>query len=176
MPKDMYPVLMRIMDDQNRLTDRADTKAISLLSTLGLFTILFMSQFNNFKVEPFSLFLLVVYLLSIILAVFHIVMAISPRIRGTKDKQNKNTSKIVPPQPTFFSGISQFQSSEAYKKCLDDFVNNEDTVNETYARQVYEVAKINNTKYKYVGRSVWFVVIAISSQITFIVFSFANKI
>ena len=40
-------VVMKILDDQNHLSERADTKAISLLSTLGIFTVFFVTQLSN---------------------------------------------------------------------------------------------------------------------------------
>jgi hypothetical protein len=171
MSKDKYSVIMRILDDQNRLTDRADTKAISLLTALGLFTVIFMAQLNSITskmVNPFTISLLVIYCISVVMAVLNIVMAISPRIRMVKPS---GITKGPPAaQPTFFGGICKFQDADAYKKCIDDLSSDEESVSETYVRQVYEIAKINKIKYKYVGSAVWFVVITVSSQITFIVY------
>ena len=87
MVKDKYSVLMKILDDQNRLTDRADTKAISLLTALGLFTIIFIAQLNGITsdtIGPFTILLLVIYCISVLLAVMYIVMTISPRILTIK--------------------------------------------------------------------------------------------
>jgi hypothetical protein len=176
MAKDMYSVVMRILDDQNRLTDRADTKAISLLSTLGIFSVIFIAQLDKINIVPFTILLLVVYFISVILAVLHIVMAISPRIRTGKNRSKNPSDKAAKPQPTFFGGICQYPDVDAYKKTLDDLVSGDEAINDTYIRQVYEVAKINNVKYKYVGRAVWFVVIAIFAQVAFIAFAFAEKL
>jgi hypothetical protein len=178
MTKDKYEVLMRILDDQNRLTDRADTKAISLLTTLGLFTVIFISQLNGLSkasVVPFTVFLLIIYCISVVLAVLHIVMAISPRIRKIKNTGKAGAETPIA-QPTFFGGICKFPDADAYKKCIDDLASNEESVNDTYVRQVYEVAKINQVKYKYVGRAIWFVVITVASQIIFIVYTFSQRL
>jgi hypothetical protein len=177
MVKDKYSVVMRILDDQNRLTDRADTKAISLLSALGIFTVLFIAQLNTIpRIGPLTIILLVIYLASIVLAVLHIILAISPRIRVVKNKGQNSTGEASAPQPTFFGGICKFPDANAYKKCLEEIVSNEGAIDDTYIHQVYEVAKINRTKYKFVGRSVWFAVIALLSQISFIVLIFAEKL
>jgi hypothetical protein len=176
MAKETYSVIMRILDDQNRLTDRADTKAISLLTALGLFTVIFMAQLNNMPgIVPLVIFLLIIYCISVVLAVLHIVMAISPRIRTLK-KAPKTSDASPRPQPTFFGGICQFPNVEAYAKCVDDLASSDTALNQTYIRQVYEVAQINKIKYKYVGRAVWFVVIALFSQITFVVFTFTQRL
>jgi hypothetical protein len=175
MVKDKYSVIMRILDDQNRLTDRADSKAIALLSTLGIFTVFFIAQLSNIKnFTPPAIALLVIYLVSIVLAILHIILAISPRIRTAKNKGQRSSGDVSNLQPTFFGGISQFPDVNTYKKCIEDLVNNEGSVEDTYIRQVYEIARINRTKYKFVGRSVWFVVVALFSQITFIVLMFAH--
>jgi hypothetical protein len=172
MSKDKYSVIMRILDDQNRLTDRADTKAISLLTALGLFTVIFMAQLNSITskmVNPFTISLLVIYCISVVMAVLNIVLAISPRIRTVKPI-GITTKEPLAAQPTFFGGICKFQDADAYKKCIDDLAGDEESVSDTYVRQVYEIAKINKIKYKYVGSAIWFVVITVSSQITFIVY------
>jgi hypothetical protein len=177
MVKDKYSVIMRIMDDENRLTDRADSKAISLLSTLGIFTVFFIAQLSNIEhFTPLATALLVVYLVSIVLAVLYIIMAISPRIRVVKNKDQQSSGEVSSLQPSFFGGISKFPDVNAYKKCIEDLVNNEGSVEDTYIRQVYEAAKINRTKYKFVGQAVWFVVIALFSQITFIVLMFTHML
>ncbi len=177
MAKDKYSVIMRILDDQNRLTDRADTKAISMLTTLGLFTVLFISQLNTIsRVVPFTIVLLVIYFVSVILAVLHIIMAVSPRIRSTTDKGGNPINQAAAAQPTFFGGICQYPDAGAYDKSLDDLMLSDETINETYVRQVYEIAKINKIKYKYVGRAVWFVVVTLISQIALIAFLFSQKV
>ena len=171
MTTDKYSIIMRILDEQNRLTDRADNKAISLLTALGLFTIIFVAQLNSITgVTPVIVVLLVIYCISVVLAVLHIVIAISPRIRKIK------TSGRAAAQPTFFSGISAFQDAESYGKCLDELVHGDEAINDIYVRQVYEVSKINKIKYKYIGRAVWFVVITLISQIALIVFIFSLKL
>jgi len=173
MARDMYSVVMKILDDQNRLTDRADTKAISLLTAVGFFTILFSTQLNNItRIVPFIVVLLVIYSISIVLAVLHIVMAINPRIRTSKSALKEEAPMI---QPTFFAGICKFPDASAYKQCINDLMNGDDAIDDIYIRQVYEIAKINKVKYRFVGRAVWFVVINLMAQVTLIVFMYSQR-
>ena len=51
MAVDKRAAILRILDDQNRLVERADTKAISLLSTLGIFTVFFIAQFRSIPIS-----------------------------------------------------------------------------------------------------------------------------
>jgi hypothetical protein len=176
MAKDKYVVVLKILDDQNRLTDRADTKAISLLTALGLFTVLFSTQLNNItRVVPFIVILLVVYCISIILAVLHIVMAINPRIRISKNTPTEK-DKIPVVQPTFFAGICKFPDASTYNQCINNLVSGDEAINDIYVSQVYEIAKINKIKYRFVGRAVWLVVISLLAQITLIVFMYSQKL
>lgn len=178
MVKDKYSVLMKILDDQNRLTDRADTKAISLLTALGLFTIIFIAQLNSITsdtIGPFTILLLVIYCISVLLAVMYIVMTISPRILTLKHV-GEQTVKTPVDQPTFFGGICKFPDANAYGQCLDNLMTSDESINDIYVHQVYEIAKINKVKYKYVGRAIFFVVITVISQVVFIAFAFAQKL
>jgi hypothetical protein len=170
-----HSMVLRILDDQNRLTDRADTKAISLLSTLGIFTVFFIAHFNDIPIVPFSVILLVIYFISVLSAILHIIMAISPRIRQAKPKNKDNQEGLINAQLTFFGGICQFPDVNAYKQSIDSLFNGDEALTDNYIHQVFEVANINNTKYKFVRRAVWLTVIALSSQIVLIAFTFAVK-
>jgi hypothetical protein len=169
MDREKHAMVMRILDDQNRLTDRADTKAIALLSTLGIFSVFFIALFKDMPINPFSIVLLVIYFLSVLIAIIHIILAISPRIRSAPTKPGPAAAT---PQPTFFGGISQFPSVESYKKCLDDTCSTEGALTDDYISQVYQVAKINSSKYYHVKYAVWFGVTAITSQLAIVLYTF----
>jgi hypothetical protein len=172
---DRHAAVLKILDDQNRLTERADTKAISLLSTLGIFTVFFVSQLGNMKITGFLAAVVVIYFISIVLAVIQIIMAINPRIRGVKRAHTSGVKDKPVPQPTFFEGICKFPDSNEYKKCLDAVINSEEGITDIYIKQIYQIAQINSTKYACVKRAVWFVVIAIASQLSIIAYIFINK-
>jgi hypothetical protein len=175
MAPDKHSVVMRILDDQNRLTDRADTKAISLLSTLGIFTVFFIAHFNDIPIVPFTLAFLIIYFITVLSAILHIILAISPRIRSGKKGIKNTIDETTISQPTFFGGIAQFPDVTAYKKSLEDLLSGEERITHAYIQQVYDIAKINNTKYSFVRRSVWLTVIALTSQIIVIAYTFAVK-
>jgi predicted RND superfamily exporter protein len=168
--------VMKILDDQNHLSERADGKAISLLSMLGIFTVFFVSQIGSMK--NMSLFMniaVVVYFVSVLMSIIQIIQAISPRIRTVKHISKSGPKAKPIPQPTFFGGICKFPNSEEYKKCLDDVIKNDDEITDIYIKQIYEVAQINATKYSCVNRAVWFVVLALGSQLAIIAYIFATK-
>jgi hypothetical protein len=172
---DRHAAVIKILDDQNHLAERADTKAISLLSTLGIFTVFFVSQLGNLNITGFLAAVVVVYFISIVLAIIQIIMAINPRIRSLKKAPAPSPKDKPVPQPTFFEGICKFPDSNEYKKCLDAVLNSDEGITEIYINQIYQVAQINKTKYDCVKRAVWFVVIALASQLSIIGYIFTNK-
>jgi hypothetical protein len=176
MSVERHAAVMKILDDQNHLSERADGKAISLLSTLGIFTVFFVSQIG--KLQNMSIFMdvaVVIYFISVVLAIIQIIMAISPRIRTVKHTLKANPNDKPIHQPTFFGGICKFPDPEEYKKCLDDVIKNEEEITDIYINQIYQVAQINSTKYACVNRAVWFVVLALGSQLAIIAYIFASK-
>jgi hypothetical protein len=170
---DRRAAVLRILDDQNRLIDRADTKAISLLSTVGIFTVFFVTQFRSIPIAPPSVVLIGIYFVAVLLSVVHIVMAISPRIRATGGKK-QGADETRAYQPTFYAGICAFPDAAAYKKSLDDMLGEEDALTNTYIEQVYAVAKINDTKYRYVKRAVVLVVITLTAQLSLIAYTYVT--
>ena len=70
MSVERYAAVMKILDDQNHLSERADGKAISLLSTLGIFTVFFVSQIGSMKnMSTFMDVAVVIYFISVLLAI-----------------------------------------------------------------------------------------------------------
>jgi hypothetical protein len=167
-------VVLRILDDQNRLVERADTKAISLLSTLGIFTVFFIAHFSEIPIDLFSIILLCIYFVSILLSILFIILAISPRIRTKVHRKKKGFFEESAYNPTFFGTISEFPDTESYKKSIDNLFEDETALTDTYIQQVYAVSKINDTKYKYVRRSVILVIITLGCQLALIAYTFTE--
>jgi hypothetical protein len=175
MALDKHAAVLRILDDQNRLVERADTKAISLLSSLGIFSVFFVAHFRSIPINSFSVVLLSIYFASVILAILHIVAAISPRIRSEAQSQSQTVDEKSAYQPTFLAGIREFPDSAAYKKCLDEMLKDETSTTDAYIKQIYAVSKINDAKYKFVKRGVVLVVVALTTQLGLIAYTFASR-
>ena len=174
MPVDKHAAVLRILDDQNRLVERADTKAISLLSTLGFFSVLLVSVFRIFTANFITLLLLGIYFASVVLAILQIIGAISPRIHSTASRSEAADEKTAY-QPTFYAGICEFPDATAYKQCLDDMLKDESATTDTYIKQIYAVAKINDAKYKFVKRAATLVVFAVLTELALIAYTFATQ-
>lgn len=175
MTQDRRTIILRILDDQNRLTERADAKAIALLSTLGIFTIFFVAHFHSIPIDVFSIILMVIYFVSVLTGILHIVMAINPRMRSVVRGKSKDFNETMSNLPTFFGGIARFPSASDYNKHLESMFQDTEIITDTYVHQIWDVAKINETKYKFVRRAVWLVVTALSSQIVLIAYTFGSQ-
>jgi len=167
--------ILKILDDQNHLSERADSKAISMLSMLGIFTVFFVSQLSNMTMNPFLIAVVVVYFISVVVAILQIILAINPRTRSIKKATKSNSDALKVFQPTFFEDICKYKDVEEYKKGLNGVINSDETMMNIYISQIYDVAQINKTKYTCVRRAVWFVVIALASQLSIIAYIFASR-
>ena len=175
MPVDRRAEILKILDDQNHLSERADSKAISMLSMLGIFTVFFVAQLSSMTMNNVLIVLVVIYFISVVLAILEIILAINPRTRSKKKAGKPASNPMSASQPTFFEGICKFKDVEEYKKGLNGVVNSDEKMTDIYISQIYDVAQINKTKYTCVRRAVWFVVVALASQLSIIAYVFARK-
>jgi hypothetical protein len=174
MSLDRLTAIKRILDDQNTLGSRADTKAVAFMTTLGLFTAFFVYVIRDTPVNYFGEVVIFIYLVASILALYNIIMTIYPRTRSNGQLWNKGGPN--PHKAAFFADICRFKGHGDYKECLDEMLKDEQVVEEVYARQIYEVSKLTAAKYKYAQRSVYFVVAAICAEFCLIAYIFVDKL
>jgi hypothetical protein len=169
MPTPALPIVLRILDNENRLVERADQKSISLLSILGVFMVFFVVYYRVIPMNALTMALIVLYFIFAAMSIISLIMAIRPRIRREKG----NTKTPPPRDPAFFSGISAFPDAAAYKDALQKLLEDESSVADNYIRQIYSVARINREKYKFVQRGVVFVIMSLTIELAVIVYLFA---
>lgn len=171
MSRDKLTVVLRILDTENRLLERADQKAISLLSILGVFMVFFIVHHRVVPVNTLTVVLVTIYILCALAAIVNLIMAIRPRIR----KEHEEERNEAPPcEPAFFMGICQFPTLSEYQRAIEELVSNEDTLLNVYTRQVYSVARINAEKYKHLRQGVLMVVVALATELTLICYLFIS--
>ena len=173
MALDKRAIVQKILDDQNNLGQRADTKALAFLTSLGLFTAFFIAFVKDIKPDLFSVLFLVVYFVAAILGIWNIIMAIHPRIKMPPTGGEKG--KLDPYLATFFEEICKFDSVKDYKECLQGLLEDEDTVVDVYARQIFEVSTITAAKYKNTQRAVYFVITSLFAEFILIIYLFVLK-
>jgi hypothetical protein len=173
MPLDKRLVILKILDDQNTLSTRADTKAIALLTSLGFFTAFFINWIKGIEPTPFTATILATYLISALFSLFNIIMAINPRIRISPAGKKKQDS-CDPSGVAFFAEISRFSSIPEYQKCLAGLFKDEETVIDVYSKQIFEVSRITAAKYKYTQRAVYMVMTTLSLEFVMIIYLFTT--
>ena len=169
------PIVLRILDNENRITDRADHKAISLLSILGVFMVFFIVYYRIIPINTFTGALICLYFSFAALSIFNLVMAIRPRILKTPGEVEGKNNGIVC-DPAFFSGICSFPSLKAYKEALQDMLKDEASISNVYINQIFNVAQINSLKYKHIQRGMILVVMSLVIELLIIAYLFINYI
>jgi hypothetical protein len=174
MSVDRLSAIKRILDDQNNLGARADSKAVAFLTTLGLFTAFFIYVVKDAPINYFSEAVIFIYLISIILALYNIILTIYPRSRTREQEPSKKGHD--PHKAAFYADICQFKNAGDYKNCLQEMLKDEQVVEDVYINQIYEVSLLTSAKYKHTKRSVYFVMTAIGSEFGLVAYIFANNL
>jgi len=171
MAVDKLSMVLRILDNENHLLERADQKAIALLSTLGVFMVFFVVYFRVIPINAITITLSSIYFLFALLSIVNLIMTVRPRIQPLDEKAEDDD--VPASEPAFFMGIRRFRNLSAYKEVLDMMAKDEETTVNVYIRQIYSLAQINAVKYKYIQRAVLFVIISLTIELIIIAYLFA---
>lgn len=172
MAGDRLSVVLRILDNENHLLERADQKAIALLSTLGVFMVFFVVYFRVIPINAVTITLSSIYFLFALLSIISLIMTVRPRIQPLNENTGDEDS-VPASEPAFFMGIRRFKNLSAYKEVLDIMAKDEETTINVYVRQIYSLAQINAVKYKYIQRAVLLVIISLTIELIIIAYLFA---
>jgi hypothetical protein len=165
------PIVLRILDNENRLVERADQKSISLLSILGVFMVFFIVYYRIIPINILTGTLISLYFVFALLSIIHLIMAIRPRIR-TEGIESEAKDIVLPHDPAFFMGICSFPSTSAYKVALEELLKDESKIADVYIRQIFSVARINKAKYKFVQRGIILVIATLAIELAVIAYLF----
>jgi hypothetical protein len=168
MAKDNLSVVLRILEDENKLVERADQKSISMLSILGVFMVFFIAYYRIIPINPLTVTLIVLYFSFALLSIVHLIMAIRPRIRTEREGEDRHLAR----DPAFFTGITSYPDHAAYKEALEKLIADESQVADIYIRQIFSVARINKAKYKFVRRGIILVISTLTVELSIIVYLF----
>jgi hypothetical protein len=163
--------VLRVLDAENRLLERADQKAISLLSALGVFMVFFIVYYRLIPINPFTVTLLSIYFAVALMAIVSFILTVRPRIRMVEEETG-DCDKGVACEPAFFVGICKFPTLSAYREALENMVKDEASAIEVYTRQIFGLARVNATKYKNIQRAVLLVIIALAVELALVAYLF----
>jgi hypothetical protein len=164
-------IVLRILDNENRLVERADQKSISLLSILGVFMVFFIVYYRIIPINALTTALIILYFIFALLSIISLIMAIRPRIRR-QPGESKAGAAASSLDPSFFTGISNFPSIAAYKESLQEVLKDESYITDLYIHQIFNVAQINTAKYRHVQRGVVLVIITLVIELSIITYLF----
>jgi hypothetical protein len=163
--------VLRVLDAENRLLERADQKAISLLAALGVFMVFFIVYYRVIPINVFTVILLSIYFAVALMAIVSLILTVRPRIH-TAGEETGDTDKAAASEPAFFVGICKFPTLSAYRQALQDMIKDEASTVEVYTRQIFSLARINAAKYKNIQRAVLLVVIALGVELVLVAYLF----
>lgn len=171
MARDKLAAILRILDAENKLLERADQKSISMLSVLGVFMVFFVVYHRVLPINPFTITMVTLYMGCALGAILSLILAIRPRIR---QEQQETDAACPAGEPAFFMGICQYSSLSEYRKAVEELAASDDALPNVYIRQVYSLAKINAVKHKHVQRGALLVIVSLATELTLIAYLFMN--
>jgi len=164
--KEKYNVLFNILSSEQLILQRTDQKAFTLLSILGVFAVFFMVHYTKIPATVFNFTFIFFYFFSVIIAIFYLLLVISPRIRGTEARLKTQETKII---PTYFGGIVKFKDPEEYGTYLKSVLEDTESTFEVFSNSIYSIGRINSYKNKFLRLGIFFFIIAITCEIMIII-------
>jgi hypothetical protein len=163
--------ILRVLDAENRLLERADQKAISLLSALGVFMVFFIVYHRVIPINVFTVILLSIYFVVALMAIVSFILTVRPRIHLIEEEPG-DADKAAACEPAFFVGICKFPTLSAYRQGLEDMIKDEASAIDVYTRQIFGLARVNAAKYKNINRAVLLVIIALATELALVAYLF----
>jgi len=164
-----FSVLFQILSSEQQILQRADQKAFTMLSLLGVFAVFFIVHYTKIPPNTFNLACIFLYFISVIVSIYFLVMVVVPRVKDVKTDAEKK--KIL---PTFFGGIIRYKSAEEYSQKLNVLLEDSKETYETFANSVYSIGRINAFKHKYLKYGIVSFVTAIAMEFTIIISLYVN--
>ena len=167
MQERQFSALLKILDGEQQIIQRTDQKAFTMLSLLGVFMVFFIVHFTKMQMDTLIFLLIVVYFPAAMGALYFLVRVIVPRVRNvSEDANNSDKEKLI--NPTFFGGISQFDSPDEYGEYLKKISEDEDQLYKMFAGQVFGLGRINHRKNENVRKAMFFLAAALTSELLII--------
>jgi hypothetical protein len=160
---DSLNLVHRILDDQSKLLERADQKAIAFISTIGIFAAFFLTFIKDIPINMLTLILITFYILSVLLAISQSILAINPRIVRSNNKTERPTGV------TFFADVVKYKSLREYRQRLEEIISNDPALMDEYTEQVRNLSFINAKKHVYLQRTAWFFLTALISELIIVI-------
>ncbi len=161
-----FNILFQILGSEQQILQRADQKAFTMLSLLGVFSVFFVIHYTKIPATFLTLSVIFLYFVAILISIYFLVMVVAPRIKDTEEKTTHEERTIV---PTFFGGIIKYKTPDDYAKSLESTLKDPEFTYEVFAKSVYSIGRINAFKNKYLKYGIYSFVIAIGLEFIVII-------
>ncbi len=167
MQERQFTALLKILDGEQQIIQRTDQKAFTMLSLLGVFMVFFIVHFTKMQMDTLIFLLIVVYFPAAMGALYFLVRVIVPRVRNVaQDAASSDQERLI--NPTFFGGISRFNSPDEYGEYLKKISEDDDQLYKMFAGQVFGLGRINARKNENVRKAMFFLAAALTSELLII--------
>ncbi|MDO8549406.1 MAG: DUF5706 domain-containing protein, partial [Ignavibacteria bacterium] len=159
-----------ILSSEQQILQRADQKAFTMLSLLGVFAVFFIVHYTKIPPTVFTFILIFFYFGGILTAIFFLLSVVSPRIKETENVLKEKKTIL----PTFFGGIIKYKSAEDYAAQLGIILDDSEATYQIFTKSVYSIGRINSYKHKYLKYGIRAFVFAIAIEFTIIIMLYLN--
>ena len=163
--------LLQILAGEQTIIQLSDQKAFTLLSFLGAFMVFFIVHFTKMQLDMVIFSLIMIYFPAAMGTIYFLVRVLIPRVRGAKEiNDNPEEEQTEDINPTFFAGISQFETPDAYAKYLRTIATDDKKLYKMFSAQVFSLGLINQRKNNSLRKSMVFFVTALTSELMIIMY------
>ena len=165
---DRFELLFHVLQSEQSILSRADQKAYTLLSVLGVFMVFFIAYYRLMEVNGFIVGMLTIYFSAAGFTIYNLIRTIMPRFQS-RVLEDEDTAL---PDPTFFGGIRQYESADAYFAVMGSVEVSGERSLRFLSRQVYALAQINWTKNLHLRRGMFSFFVAITAELLMVLSTF----
>lgn len=155
--------LLKIAENEQQMLQRADQKAMGLISVIGVFCVFFINYYTKIVPNVFNLVFIGLYFLFVLLALWYLMLVIFPRYHRITNKGNTSESVAL--------NTRELLKSYSFTNYLEKFygINNKmENDNEIFQNYISSLGKINLVKSKNLKRGISAFIIAILSELLII--------
>lgn len=158
--------LLTILSSEEQIAQRADQKALTLMSVLGVILVFFVVHMPNIPTNGWMIVLVAGYYVALLAALLSLLLVIMPRVmqRAT----DATPDDPAAPNPIFFAGIARFRTSRDYAERLRNVLDDPEHRFQTFAESVYGMAQINVRKQRHLRRGMTAFAIAICGELAIV--------
>ena len=166
-----FKALFQVLSNEQQLLQRSDQKAYTMLSIIAVWMMFFIVHYMKIPSYPLVLIFMGAFFCLALFSIGFLLAVISPRITHSRT-ESKGVQRI---NPTFFGGIVQFETPEAFSRALHEAAEDEGHMYSMFADSVYRIAHINSAKSANLRRAIITFVLAVTVELGLVFYVYMYK-